>query len=75
MAPQREVLNRISRGDLALIGEDARIFYRDIYNHIVRIKDLNQTIRDMAAIFLPLGIVTGIFEMNFIDNKLQLGHI
>ncbi|MFC1893408.1 magnesium/cobalt transporter CorA [Chloroflexota bacterium] len=91
MAPQREVLNRISRGDLELIGEDARIFYRDIYDHIVRIEDLNQTVRDMtdnalatymssmankqnevmkilsivAAIFLPLGLITGIFGMNF----------
>ncbi|MFC1860356.1 magnesium/cobalt transporter CorA [Chloroflexota bacterium] len=91
MAPQREVLNRISRGDFKLIGEDARIFYRDIYDHIVRIEDLNQTVRDMtdnalatymssiankqnevmkilsivAAIFLPLGLITGIFGMNF----------
>ncbi|MFC1957514.1 magnesium/cobalt transporter CorA [Chloroflexota bacterium] len=91
MAPQREVLNRMSRGDFKLIGEDARIFYRDIYDHIVRIEDLNQTVRDMtdnalatymssiankqneimkilsivAAIFLPLGLITGIFGMNF----------
>jgi magnesium transporter len=97
MAPQREVLNRISRGDLGLIGEDARIFYRDIYDHIVRIEDLNQTVRDMtdnalatymssiankqnevmkilsivAAIFLPLGLITGIFGMNF-TNMPQL---
>jgi len=91
MAPQREVLNRISRGDFKLIGEDAKIFYRDVYDHIVRIEDLNQTTRDMtdnalatymssisnkqnevmkilsivAAIFLPLGLITGVFGMNF----------
>ncbi|MFC2014381.1 magnesium/cobalt transporter CorA [Chloroflexota bacterium] len=91
MAPQREVLNRMSRGDFALIREEARIYYRDIYDHIVRIEDLNQTVRDMAdnalatymssiankqnevmkilsivaAIFLPLGLITGIFGMNF----------
>ena len=91
MAPQREVLNRISRGDFDVIGDDARIFYRDIYDHVVRIDDLNQTVRDMAdnalatymssvankqnevmrvlsivaAIFLPLGLITGIFGMNF----------
>lgn len=91
MAPQREVLNRISRGDFASVGEEARIFYRDVYDHVVRIEDMNQTVRDMAdnalatylssvankqnevmkvlsivaAIFLPLGLVTGIFGMNF----------
>jgi len=91
MAPQREVLNRISRGDFKIIGDEARIFYRDIFDHIVRIEDLNQTVRDMtdsalatymsslankqnevmkilsivAAIFLPLGLITGVFGMNF----------
>ena len=91
MAPQREVLNRLSRSDCNLIGDNTRIFYRDIYDHIVRIEDLNQTVRDMtdnalttyissisnkqnevmkilsivAAIFLPLSLITGIFGMNF----------
>jgi magnesium transporter len=93
LTPQREVLNRISRGDYKLIGDEARIFYRDIYDHIVRIDDYNQTVRDMtdnalatymsslankqnevmkilsivAAIFLPLGLITGIFGMNFVN--------
>lgn len=48
MAPQREVFNRLSRGDYPLIKEEAQIFYRDIYDHVVRIEDLNQTIRDIS---------------------------
>jgi magnesium transporter len=48
MAPQREVLNRLSRGEFHLIKKDAQIFYRDIYDHIVRIEDLNQTVLDRA---------------------------
>jgi len=48
MAPQREVLNRLSRGEFPIIREEAQIFYRDIYDHLVRIEDLNQTIRDRA---------------------------
>jgi len=97
MAPQREVLNRMSRGDFVVIGEAARIFYRDIYDHVVRIEDLNQTIRDMtdnalatylssvanrqnevmkvlsivAAIFLPLTLLVGIYGMNF-ENMPEL---
>jgi len=93
MAPQREVLNRISRGDYSIIKEASRIFYRDIYDHIVRIEDLNQSVRDMtdnalstylssvanrqnevmkilsivAAIFLPLTLVAGVYGMNFVN--------
>jgi magnesium transporter len=48
MAPQRELLNRLSRGEFSLIREEARMFYRDVYDHLVRIEDLNQTVRDRA---------------------------
>ncbi len=49
MAPQRDVLNRLSRGECRQIRDETQIFYRDIFDHIVRIEDLNQTIRDRAA--------------------------
>jgi magnesium transporter len=91
MAPQREVLNRLSRGEFPIIRSEAQIYYRDVYDHLVRIEDLNQTIRDradnalatylsavankqnetmkvlsiVAAIFLPLTLVAGIYGMNF----------
>jgi len=48
MAPQREVLNRLSRGEFPIVKKEAEIFYRDVYDHIVRIEDLNQTILDRA---------------------------
>ena len=48
MAPQREVLNRLSRREFPSIREEAQIFYRDVYDHVVRIEDLNQTLRDRA---------------------------
>jgi magnesium transporter len=48
MAPQREVLNRLSRGEFSLIKREAQIFYRDIYDHLVRIEDLNLSVRDGA---------------------------
>jgi magnesium transporter len=48
MAPQREIMNRLSRGEFPIIKGEAQIFYRDIYDHIVRIEDLSQTLRDRA---------------------------
>ena len=98
MAPQREVLNRMSRGEFSIITQDAQMFYRDIYDHMVRIEDLNQSLRDrasdalstylssvanrqnetmrilsiVAAIFLPLSLVAGVYGMNF-ENMPELG--
>jgi len=48
MAPQREVMNRLSRGEFALIEKTAQIFFRDLYDHLARIEELNQNIRDRA---------------------------
>lgn len=91
MAPQREILNRLSRREFHIITQEAQIYFRDIYDHLVRIEDLNQGIRDridnslstymssvanrqnetmkilsiVAAIFLPLSLLAGIYGMNF----------
>ncbi|MFH1650702.1 MAG: magnesium/cobalt transporter CorA [Chloroflexota bacterium] len=48
MAPQREIMNRFSRGEFHLIRKDQRIYYRDIFDHLIRIEDLNQMLRDRA---------------------------
>ncbi len=48
IAPQREILNRLSRGEFPIIKDEARIYYRDVYDHLIRIEDLTQNIRDAA---------------------------
>lgn len=46
IAPEREVLNRISRGEFPMIEDEAQIYYRDVYDHLLMIEELNQIIRD-----------------------------
>lgn len=46
--PQRELLNRISRGEFSIIREEYRVYFRDIYDHLVRVEDLNLNIRESA---------------------------
>jgi len=48
MIPQRELLNSLSRGDYPFIGERALMYYRNVYDHIVRIEMLCQEIRDLV---------------------------
>jgi magnesium transporter len=47
--PQREVINRLSRDELPQISPNNRIYYRDIYDHLVRIYDLGETVRDVVT--------------------------
>jgi magnesium transporter len=47
--PQRDLVNRLSRGEFPkLISADALIFYRDVYDHVVRIESMLDGLRDLA---------------------------
>jgi magnesium transporter len=36
LAPQREVLNKLARGDFPMIDPRDRMYFRDVYDHHVR---------------------------------------
>lgn len=46
---QMDILHRMSRGEFALIPEDMRPFYRDVYDHLVRVVDLAESYRDLIS--------------------------
>lgn len=46
---QMDIMLRMSRGEFHLIPEDMRPFYRDIYDHIVRVTDLAESYRDLIG--------------------------
>lgn len=49
MMPQREVLNRLARGDDSVIPHDAQIYFSDVYDHLVRLSDLVESMRDLVS--------------------------
>ncbi len=46
---QREMLNRLSRGEFNLITRDEMIYYRNVYDHLVRMTDLADSYRDIVS--------------------------
>ena len=49
VAPQREVLNKLARDEFAAIEGGSRVYFRDIYDHLVRLYDITEGMRDLAA--------------------------
>jgi magnesium transporter len=49
LLPQREVMNKLARDDYKVIDPKDRIFFRDIYDHLVRLHDLNESLRDLTS--------------------------
>ena len=47
--PQRDVVNRIARGEFeAVVRPETHIYFRDVYDHIVRVEQLVESVRDLA---------------------------
>jgi magnesium transporter len=49
ITPQREVLNKLARDDFRVIDPRDRVFFRDVYDHMVRLHDLNESMRDLVG--------------------------
>jgi magnesium transporter len=49
VAPQRETLNRLARDQFAVIPSGERVYFRDVYDHLVRLYDIVEGLRDLAA--------------------------
>jgi magnesium transporter len=49
ISPQREVLNKLARGYFGVIPEDEKVFFRDVYDHLVRLYDIAEGLRDLVG--------------------------
>ena len=45
--PERELVHRLSRGEFAIIGAKATVYFRDIYDNLYRIVDASYQYHDM----------------------------
>jgi magnesium transporter len=53
-SPTREVFNQLTNRDLALIDPEEIIYYRDIYDHVIRLTDEMDNYRELASSTLDL---------------------
>ena len=49
IGPLREVLNRLARDDYPVIDSRSRVYFRDVYDHLVRLHDITESIRDLVS--------------------------
>jgi magnesium transporter len=46
---QREMLNRLSRGEFSMISREEMVYYRNVYDHLVRMADMADSYRDLVT--------------------------
>lgn len=72
VAPQRETINRLSRDDFPQIDHQSQIYFRDIYDHLVRIQDLSESIRDIVSGTLDIYLNSTSLRLNEVMKALTI---
>ena len=60
VSPLVDVCNRLTRFDVDLIPEDTRPYFRDVYDHVVRINEMIDNVRELltTALEANLSLIT-----------------
>lgn len=72
IGPQREVLNKLARDDYAVIDPKDRMFFRDVYDHLVRLVELNETLRDLTSGALDIYLSVTSNRLNDVMKTLTI---
>jgi len=56
--PQREIFNQLTNRELTLVRPDRIIYFRDVYDHLIRLTDELDSLRDMVGTTLDAYLTT-----------------
>ncbi len=72
LAPQREVVNKLARNPYAIISTKDQVYFRDVYDHMVRLYNLSDSVGDllMGSMEIYLSVVNN--RMNDIMKTLTI---
>lgn len=68
----REVLARLSRGDFMLVSEKERFYYRNVYDHLVRVGDSFEGFRESISTLIEMHVSMSSQRLNQIMKVLTI---
>ncbi len=72
ISPQREIMNILSRDDFPQIKGPNKIYFRDIYDHLVRFQDLSESVRDIVSGTLDIYLSATSNRLNEVMKALTI---
>lgn len=70
--PQREIINRLTRDEFPMIDRQSQIYFRDIYDHLVRVQDWIENMRDMVSSCLDIYLNSTSLRLNEVMKALTV---
>jgi magnesium transporter len=70
--PQRELINRLCRDEFPQIGKVSQIYFRDVYDHLGRIQDMSESIRDIVSGAMDIYLNSTSLRLNVVMKALTI---
>jgi magnesium transporter len=67
--PMREVVNPIVKSDSPILGSGMMAYYQDVYDHVMRVADWIDSLRDLVTTLLETNLTIQGNRMNLIMKK------
>jgi magnesium transporter len=68
--PQREIFNQLTRHDFAFIRPEHLVYFRDVYDHLIRIVEELDTLRDILSSVLEIYLASTSNQLNATMKRL-----
>jgi magnesium transporter len=69
---EREILARLSRGEFDLINEREAVYYRNVYDHLIRFAELIESTRELVNDLLQMHLAAASNRMNEVMKVLTM---
>ena len=70
ISPVREIFNQLTNRDMSLIDDDEVVYFRDIYDHVIRLTDELDNYRELASATLDVYLTTVNNSLSVIMKRL-----
>jgi magnesium transporter len=70
--PLREAINNLSRSECPFLHEPTKVFFRDVYDHVVQIVDTIETLREMVSASLDIYLSSVSYRLNSVMRVLTV---
>ncbi len=70
--PLRDVMNNLSRSDGQFLQGSTKVFFRDVYDHVIQIGDIIETLREMVSSMMEVYLSSVSYRLNGVMKVLTI---
>jgi magnesium transporter len=70
VTPQREVLNQLTRHDFPFVRPENLVYFRDVYDHLIRMTEELDSLRDILSSVLEIHLASTSNQLNVTMKRL-----